>query len=369
MIWNEYIEWIETTQHQHLQTHYGNIPNDSITKRFKEVLNDYENLPANFYYYNNIPESYGLPLLELKSEYMKPIRNIPLLSRLTNGDYQTENSKTDYKIVKDIKFFTNNLPSFKKYKNADDLSYIITNHRSLMLEMFEYYKIKNPSLKTLEWRITAILRIFYISYDDKKYDLYQKYSIMMLDLLFSFKQDEDNQVLNKNEDEWFIPFEIVIEFQSLLKQYILNPTYKNNQDLSSISLYRYLPERDELKTLTFNTIYKTDNNYIYIDNDIIYLLLNNEKKRHGKLHINLTKDFKDLAGIIMDSYFKFKRTYVFTDYNNKNKQISIHGLYKRIINLYSFTGKRVGVNILRSSYLTYQSQLRQAQGKILTVAD
>ena len=24
------------------------IPNDSITKRFKEVLNDYENLPANF---------------------------------------------------------------------------------------------------------------------------------------------------------------------------------------------------------------------------------------------------------------------------------------------------------------------------------
>ena len=113
-------------------------------------MNDYENLPANFYYYNNIPESYGLPLLELKSEYMKPIRNIPLLSRLANGDYQTDKSKSDYKIVKDIKFFTNNLPSFKKYKNADDLSYIITNHRSLMLEMFEYYKIKNPSLKTLE---------------------------------------------------------------------------------------------------------------------------------------------------------------------------------------------------------------------------
>ena len=40
-----------------------------------------------------------------------------------------------------------------------------------------------------------------------------------------------------------------------------------------------------------------------------------------------------------------------------------------MVNLYSFTGKRVGVNILRSSYLTYQSQLKRAQGKILTVAD
>ena len=208
-------------------------------------MNDYENLPANFYYYNDIYESYGLPLLELKPEYLKPIRNIPLLSRLANGDYQTDKSKSDYKIVKDIKFFTNNLPSFKKYKNADDLSYIITNHRLLVLELLEYYKNKNASLKTIKGRIRGLLRIFYIAYQNKKYDLYQKYSIMMLDLLFAFKQDEEEQVLNKNEEERFIPFEVVIEFQqTLLKQYISNPTYKNNQDSLLISLYRYLPERD-----------------------------------------------------------------------------------------------------------------------------
>ena len=70
-----------------------------------------------------------------------------------------------------------------------------------------------------------------------------------------------------------------------------------------------------------------------------------------------------------DSYMKFKRIHVFTDYFNKEKPISIHGLYKRMINFYSFTGKRVGVNILRSSYLTYQSQLKHAQQKILTVKD
>ena len=189
----------------------------------------------------------------------------------------------------------------------------------------EYYKNKNTSLKTIEGRVNGILRIFYIAYETKKYDLYQKYSILMLDLLFSFKDDEDNQALNENEKQRFIPFEVVIEFQkSLLEQYISNPTYKNNQDLLLVSLYRWLPERDELKALKFTTTNKTDDDYIYISNDV-YLLLNKDKKRHGELHLNLSEDFKELADIIEDSYNKFKRTHVFTDYNDSSKPISIHG--------------------------------------------
>ena len=132
----------------------------------------------------------------------------------------------------------------------------------------EYYKNKNTSLKTIEGRINELLRIFYIAYETKKYDLYQKYSILMLDLLFSFKDDEDNQILNENEKKRFIPFEVVIEFQkSLLDQYKSNPTYKNNQDLLLVSLDRWLPERDELKALKFTTTNKTDDDYIYIDNE------------------------------------------------------------------------------------------------------
>ena len=38
---------------------------------------------------------------------------------------------------------------------------------------------------------------------------------MMLDLLFSFKQDEEEQILNKNEEERFIPFVVVINFQTV----------------------------------------------------------------------------------------------------------------------------------------------------------
>ena len=37
----------------------------------------------------------------------------------------------------------------------------------------------------------------------------------MLDLLFSFKQDEEERILNQNEEERFIPFEVVINFQTI----------------------------------------------------------------------------------------------------------------------------------------------------------
>ena len=49
----------------------------------------------------------------------------------------------------------------------------------------------------------------------------------MLDLLFSFKQDEEEQILNKDEEERFKPFEIVINFQKkkiLFEQHISNPS-------------------------------------------------------------------------------------------------------------------------------------------------
>ena len=48
---------MESSYNNPLWKHF-NIPNDNITKRFKDVLKDYENLPANFYYDKDIPESY-----------------------------------------------------------------------------------------------------------------------------------------------------------------------------------------------------------------------------------------------------------------------------------------------------------------------
>ena len=270
----------------------------------------------------------------MKKEYVRQIKNIPLLSRLERGDYQTDKSKSDYKIVKDIKFFINNLPSFQKYKGQDDLTFLIQNHRLLMLEILEWYS-DDTSLKTIEGRIVALLRILYIAYGIKTYELYQKYSILSIEVIIDFQQQ-------------------------LLKDFQTNPTYEKNQDLLLVSLYRYLPERNELKLLSFTNEYKEDKDYIYFDEDNdVMLLLNLVKKRHNALHINLSKDFPILADIIKLSYQLYPRVNVFTDYKNMKKPISVNGLSKRLIKLFSFTGKNAGVNSIRSSYLTYQSEQKR----------
>ena len=117
-------------------------PNDVLTKRYENAINKYENLPATFYILKDTPESYGLANLEIKSKYAKQIKTTPLLSKLINCDYETDKSKSDNKISKGISFFVNNLPSFNKYKDTDDLSYIINNHRLLVIEILEYYAKK-----------------------------------------------------------------------------------------------------------------------------------------------------------------------------------------------------------------------------------
>ena len=74
-----------------------------------------------------------------------------------------------------------------------------------------------------------------------------------------------------------------------------------------VSLYRWLPERDQLKALKFTTTNKTEekerDDYIYIDNDNIYLLLNKDKKKHGESHINLSEEFQELTDMVLK--FKF----------------------------------------------------------------
>ena len=139
-------------------------PDDALTKRCLSAIDKYNDLPATFYILQDTPDSFGLANLEIKSKILKKIKTIPLLSKLTNGEYQTETSKSDNKILEDIKFFCNNIPSFKKYDKTDDLSYIINNHRLLVIEILEYCaKTPTISLRTIEGRIVGMMRIFYIA--------------------------------------------------------------------------------------------------------------------------------------------------------------------------------------------------------------
>jgi len=306
----------------------------------------------------------------LKKQYIKPVKNHVLYSKLENGDYKTENSRSDDKIAKGIRFFYNNLPSFKKYSDEDDLTYIIKNHRLLVIEILEYYasKPKQPSLRTIEGRLVDILRIFRIAYETKNYELYIKYSTAMVDLYNDNQLEEDEQELNEREEKAYVPFQVILGKQKQLQEDFDKLTdkttsgaYKLNQDLLLVSLYSLIPiNRDEIKTLKFTTTRKDDDDYIYFkkDGDVI-LLLNVEKKKHGEYELNITEESATLSKILKESYKLYKRENVFTAYNNKDTTISIQGLSKRLHNIFSFTGKNVGTNSIRSSYLTYLNEDKQ----------
>ena len=82
------------------------LPKDKLTTRFENAVSKFETLPANFYMPNdNNPDSLGTPNLELKKPFMKPIKNIPLYSKLLDGSYHIEKSNSDPNTARSINFF------------------------------------------------------------------------------------------------------------------------------------------------------------------------------------------------------------------------------------------------------------------------
>ena len=142
-------------------------PDDIITSIYREATEKLGDLlPANFRLIVDIPSAFGVANLELQKDYLKPIKQIPLLSRLEKGEYQTAGSKSDKNISATIKFFLNNLRSFKQFKGTDDISWVINQDRLLIAEILQYYADnKKPSISTIKSRFNAITRIFRIAYE------------------------------------------------------------------------------------------------------------------------------------------------------------------------------------------------------------
>ena len=181
-----------------------------------------------------------------------------------------------------------------------------------------------------------------------------------MDLNAEHTMNETDQKLNKNEEKSFVPFEIVLQVQQKLeKEFEANQSYKTNQDLLLLSLYSLIPVmRDELKLLEFTTTKNDDGDYIYFKGNDIILDLNNPKKKHEGVHFNITNDAPHLADIIYTSYKLFPRQFVFTNYDNTEEKAKVQNLSRRLVKMFDFTGKNVGVHSLRSSYATYQDRNR-----------
>ena len=234
-------------------------PQDNTTQEYIEATDKLINLPAEFYLVKGIDTAYGVANLELNPDLVKPMKRIPLFSKLEKGDYEIAQSKSDKtNIAGSIKFFRNNLASFVQYKTTDDISWVIHQHRQLVTEILEYYGNKEkPSLATIKSRFNTITRLFRIAYETKKYELYDKYSSLVIFLSHQFEDNEFDNELSEEEMKKFVTFDVVLNKQKeLQKQFELIRNKKSvigydlNQDLLLVSLYSLIPPlRQELMAL------------------------------------------------------------------------------------------------------------------------
>ena len=385
-------------------------PADTITSRYMTATDELMDvLPATFLLVHDAPESFGVANLELKREYVKPIVSIPSYSKLNNKEYETQQTKSDENIAASIKFFRNQLPSFQQYQEDDDISWVVKEHRLLVIEIFEYYaevakaaksakaakaareargaiddvkeKKKMPSIATIKSRFNAITRIFRIAYQTKKYELYEKYSGLVIFLGMHFDLDEFKNELSDLEREKFVPFNQILDIQQKLQkefELMVNKqtvkAYDINQELLLVSLYSLIPPlRNETKTLKFNSLTQTEGDWIVIKADgTVYLDLNEEKKRHDAILIKVSEKSPQLARIIKQSYELYPRTAVFTQlkkYPDVSKQASVSSLDDRLVKAFASTEKKVSVNSLRSSYFSYQNSEAIKNGKQLSTGE
>ena len=288
---------------------------------------------------------------------------------LKAGTYQTDKSKSDKNISDTIKFFSNNLPSFKKYKDTKSLNYILQNRRQLLLELLEYYLKKNLKITTFKVRLNAIIRVYYLSYNDKDFTTYNQLGTVSDNLSNIINLKEGDNKRDVREEKNHLDFKIILQRQDeLYKEFNLYKSKKSqnafnaNQDLVLISLYTLIPTlRRELFSLKFS---KTDqkgakDDYLYIkENGNIILQLNKVVKRHESITIDVSKESKLLNDILLQSYDEYPRENVFLikkQYPTK-KPINPNGLSIRLKVIFKKYGKNVGINSIRSSYISHQLQ-------------
>ena len=149
--------------------------------------------------------------------------------------------------------------------------------------------------------------------------------------------------------------------------------YDLNQEMLLVSLYSLIPPlRNEIKTLKFNTSTQQEGDWIVLKPDGTVLMdLNEEKKRHESILFVLSDESPELARILKESYDLYPRTAVFTQlkkYPDVSKQASVSSLDDRLIKAFVSTKRKVSVNSLRSSYVSYLNSEAISRGRQLSVA-
>ena len=210
----------------------------------------------------------------------------------------------------------------------------------------------------------------------ERVEIVNKYKIIQMALSKMHEQKEQQNELNEDEEQSFVPFKTLVELRNKIYQdwdekYENTPLnkYKNPQlrieNIKALLLTFYIcfpSSRNEglnLEIVDSEKEAKTKEAAIYIkDKNNIWIYYNTIKKNHKPIEFNLNdaviksyskKYVELLIDTIIESVNDYPRKYLFI--NTKNEPYAEKSLQRMLYDL--MKDKNIGVNSLRSSYASY----------------
>lgn len=346
---------------------------DDIAKEIKDVLELY---PKGY-----LPDVFNTDLPLLQPKRATSIKIPVSMSSMRSGAYQTASSSSDKLVADGLKTLIKH-PAMAHHIDKDDLTELIKDARRLLFVVLQNGQSKQHAHQTIKNNIKFVMRLLYIAYNkdikSNKPPIYIVFQKLMTALGDKISLQEDTNTRSALEKKRHIDWSKIINKQQQIRDVYDKITDKNtqrayevNQDLVLISLYSLTPPlRREGFHLQFgdhqpSTVRKTID-YVYFNpGGFAVIILNKDKKKHGRTSINLSPELSD---ILNHSYQQFPRTHIFTEidmYPDLSISADNNNVYNRLKGL---TG--MSVNAMRSSYVSYQFNTQvPSMADIKTMAD
>lgn len=389
----------ETVAHYKTLANYKDleIRNDAISRNLRNIYdNNIWNLKGSFAILKEYYEELGQPSTIAWDEDIQyldyrrhPVINDISLEKLKTGEYRTveTNKKHNSNITEKlyatrIEFFIKKFAPFQKYKDKDDLQWVVNNNRELMYEIMKYNNDENNSIPTLSNDLKAVIRVVKLLLGESN-ELRYKLSSLHAAISDLEKMGDDlNTIRTHQETVTFVPYEQLLTICDELEEQYTSAIEKLSADVKSdgrkhgskifklhltllafaMNVWNY-PSRSENFTLDIiesDSEAEPNKNYIIISDQECKLIYNQEIKDHEAiqyiikstaiqgLNIRLCKllnysikTYPRANLFIRPDYWTLKRV-------EKIKHTSVSNWIRKLI-----PKKNIGIDTFRSAFVSY----------------
>jgi hypothetical protein len=230
--------------------------------------------------------------------------------------------------------------------------YLSNNHRKISKFI--------DSKKTLGTRKTYFnaLKVFYLANGQKMES--EIFSRKSLELELEYQENRDDNTMDEDRSENFVSQKELIAMRDSLRELVKKDPhdYKLHQQYLILCLYTMIPPlRADYDTMLIQKGSKPpedSNNYLWFNSRQRRwtVILNDDKvsRTYGRGELEI--ESKELNKIITESIKLYPRKYVLTLLTDPNKPMRYANFRSTLNELFERSGRLVGIDILRSSYIT-----------------